>query len=97
MTSEGLFENRIGILQNAATHPASYAGLTRVSITLRKSLSKEMDGRVKPGHDELRDAPKQSQCLRSELLRASKDGSTLKPILRDAAKRPLLIETRYAR
>jgi hypothetical protein len=44
---------------------ASYAGLTRlrgrspfgaakacVSITLRKSLSKNMDGRVKPGHDE---------------------------------------------
>jgi uncharacterized protein YggE len=31
---------------------ASYAGLTRVSITLRKKLSKWMDGRVKPGNDE---------------------------------------------
>jgi hypothetical protein len=27
--------------------------VTRVSITLRKSLAKKMDGRVKPGHDEL--------------------------------------------
>jgi len=25
--------------------------LTRASITLRKNLSKKMDGRVKPGHD----------------------------------------------
>jgi hypothetical protein len=33
-------------------HTASYAGLTRVSITLRKSLSKRMDCRVKPGNDE---------------------------------------------
>jgi hypothetical protein len=30
---------------------ASYAGLTRVSITLRKSLGKRMDHRVKPGDD----------------------------------------------
>jgi hypothetical protein len=30
----------------------SYAGLTRVSINLRKSLSKKMDCRVKPGNDE---------------------------------------------
>jgi len=32
--------------------PASYAGLTRVSIALPKSLSKMMDHRVKPGDDE---------------------------------------------
>jgi hypothetical protein len=38
--------------RDAATHTASYAGLTRVSITLRKSLSKRMDCRVKPGNDE---------------------------------------------
>jgi hypothetical protein len=31
----------------------SYAGLTRVSINLQKSLAKKMDGRVKPGHDDL--------------------------------------------
>jgi hypothetical protein len=31
---------------------SSYAGLTRVSILLQKSLTKVMDGRVKPGHDE---------------------------------------------
>jgi hypothetical protein len=30
---------------------ASYAGLTRVSIRLRKSLSSRMDCRVKPGND----------------------------------------------
>jgi hypothetical protein len=29
----------------------SYAGLTRVSIQLRKSLAKQMDCRVKPGND----------------------------------------------
>jgi hypothetical protein len=29
----------------------SYAGLTRVSINLRKNLSKWMDCRVKPGND----------------------------------------------
>jgi hypothetical protein len=28
--------------------------LTRVSINLHKSLSKKMDGRVKPGHDAMR-------------------------------------------
>jgi hypothetical protein len=33
------------------THTASYAGLTRVSIDLRKSLSMRMDCRVKPGND----------------------------------------------
>jgi hypothetical protein len=34
--------------------PSSYAGLTRVSINLRKAyFSKKMDGRVKPGHDGL--------------------------------------------
>jgi hypothetical protein len=31
----------------------SYAGLTRVSIHLRKGDAKGMDGRVKPGHDDL--------------------------------------------
>jgi hypothetical protein len=32
---------------------ASCAGLTRVSISFAKNpFSKEMDGRVKPGHDE---------------------------------------------
>jgi hypothetical protein len=30
---------------------ASYAGLTRVSIDLRETLSKRMDSRVKPGYD----------------------------------------------
>jgi len=33
----------------SATYSASYAGLTRVSITLQKSPSKKMDCRVKPG------------------------------------------------
>src|SRR4051812_31076502 len=36
----------------SAKYSASYAGLTRVSIDLRKSLSKWMDCRVKPGNDE---------------------------------------------
>jgi hypothetical protein len=36
----------------AASSAPSYAGLTRVSFTLRRSLSKKMDGRVKPGHNE---------------------------------------------
>jgi hypothetical protein len=31
----------------------SYAGLTRVSIILQKNFLKLMDGRVKPGHDEV--------------------------------------------
>jgi hypothetical protein len=44
-----------GFEQDAATNSASYAGLTRVSITLRKSLSKRMDCRVKPGNDEWRE------------------------------------------
>jgi hypothetical protein len=52
-------------MRERTTHTPSYAGLTRVSIHLRKSLSrgwmrgssprmtkKSMDGRVKPGHDE---------------------------------------------
>jgi hypothetical protein len=30
---------------------SSCAGLTRASIPLQKTLSKKMDGRVKPGHD----------------------------------------------
>ena len=34
--------------------PLSYAGLTRVSINLRKSVfSKKMDGAIKPRHDGL--------------------------------------------
>ena len=36
----------------STSHTASYAGLTRVSITLHKTLSKRMDCRVKPGNDE---------------------------------------------
>ena len=36
---------------DAATYSASYAGLTRVSITLRETLAKRMDCRVKPGND----------------------------------------------
>jgi len=48
-----LFEStKSEIEPDAATYTASYAGLTRVSITLRKSLSKWMDCRVKPGNDE---------------------------------------------
>jgi hypothetical protein len=50
---------RVSILRDAAKTPllrmrerASYAGLTRVSITPCKSLTKKMDCRVKPGHDE---------------------------------------------
>src|SRR4051812_2157628 len=48
---------------NAATHAPSYAGLTRVSITLAKSsffaksLSKRMDCRVKPCNDDGRPCP----------------------------------------
>ncbi len=34
-----------------ATAQSSYAGLTRVSITLQKTFSKRMDCRVKPGND----------------------------------------------
>src|SRR4051812_21177685 len=40
-------------IKQAHTLSASYAGLTRGSITLRKSLSKLMDARVKPAHDEV--------------------------------------------
>jgi hypothetical protein len=32
---------------------SSYAGSTRVSIDLQKSLAKKLDGRVWPGHDEM--------------------------------------------
>jgi hypothetical protein len=42
-------------------HIPSYAGLTRVSITLQKTLAKKMDCRVKPGNDD-RDGGIQ-QCL----------------------------------
>jgi len=31
---------------------SSYAGLTRVSITLQKTLAKKMDCRLKPGNDD---------------------------------------------
>ncbi|WP_375415416.1 hypothetical protein, partial [uncultured Bradyrhizobium sp.] len=42
------------ILQDAATHAASTAGLTRVSIALGKRLLRSrMDCRVKPGNDDL--------------------------------------------
>src|SRR3954469_9823200 len=37
---------------------ASCAGLTRASITLRKTLSKKMDCRVKPGNDAGREIPR---------------------------------------
>jgi hypothetical protein len=47
----GCLKLRIRIERDAATYSASYAGLTRVSITLRKSLSKRMDCRVEPGND----------------------------------------------
>jgi hypothetical protein len=49
----------------SATHSASYAGLTRVSITLQKSLSKKMDCRVEPGNDarsRVRDAVLCCEC-----------------------------------
>jgi hypothetical protein len=36
----------------ALLEDASYAGLTRVSVDLQESVSKQMDGRVKPGHDD---------------------------------------------
>jgi hypothetical protein len=36
---------------SVSTLAASCAGLTRASIILRKSLSKRMDCRVKPGND----------------------------------------------
>src|ERR1700704_2810776 len=41
-------------LRRAGTVPdtMSYAGLTRVSIALQKTLPSKMDGWVKPGHDE---------------------------------------------
>jgi hypothetical protein len=39
-------------MRERAPHTPSYAGLTRVSITLHKTLSKRMDCRVKPGNDE---------------------------------------------
>jgi hypothetical protein len=41
-----------GEMRDRTQHTPSYAGLTRVSITLRESLSKRMDARVKPAHDE---------------------------------------------
>jgi hypothetical protein len=36
-------------------HTSSYAGLTRVSIALHKSLRKRMDCRVEPGNDDEED------------------------------------------
>jgi hypothetical protein len=42
---------RLARFANASTLSASCAGLTRASIHLRKSLSKRMDCRVKPGND----------------------------------------------
>jgi hypothetical protein len=48
-----LFENlNSEIFAQASQHtPASYAGLTRVSIHFEKTLPKKMDCRVKPGND----------------------------------------------
>ena len=43
--------------QDVATYSSSYAGLTRVSITLRRSFLKRMDCRVKPGNDEFLRVP----------------------------------------
>jgi hypothetical protein len=40
-------------LARAIYENSSYAGLTRVSINLQESVTKKMDGRVKPGHDDL--------------------------------------------
>jgi hypothetical protein len=51
--SRGRDTRRLDCGAEAGNKKASYAGLTRVSITLHKSLSKKMDGRVKPGHDVL--------------------------------------------
>jgi hypothetical protein len=42
-------------MRDRTQHTASYAGLTRVSINLRKSLPKKMDCRVKPGNDDEED------------------------------------------
>jgi hypothetical protein len=39
-------------MRERAPHTPSYAGLTRVSIPLRKILLKRMDCRVKPGNDD---------------------------------------------
>src|SRR5882762_7531474 len=39
---------------------SSYAGLTRVSITLHETLAKAMDCRVKPGNDYVDDAARAS-------------------------------------
>jgi hypothetical protein len=65
MQRPGCLKLWIGNEQDSAIYSASRAGLTRLrgrsrfgeakaraSIILRKSLSKRMDGRVKPGHDE---------------------------------------------
>jgi len=41
-----------GLREPGRVLKSSYAGLTRVSIYLHKTLAKKMDGRVKPGHDE---------------------------------------------
>src|SRR6185437_12692414 len=51
-------EHRIDRFQHAASLPlilfnSSYAGLTRVSIFFGRAFESEMDGRVKPGHDEM--------------------------------------------
>ena len=46
-------------IEKCGKNAASCAGLTRASINLRKSLSKRMDCRVKPGNDdEMRECSK---------------------------------------
>ncbi len=46
----GTYDRYMG--RNRTVQYMSYAGLTRVSINLRKTLSKTMDCRVKPGNDD---------------------------------------------
>jgi hypothetical protein len=59
-------------LASVSTFPVSCAGLTRASIHLRKSLSKKMDCRVKPGNDEAcRVKPGNDEACRVKL---GKDG-----------------------
>jgi hypothetical protein len=45
--------DQLASFATASTLSAPCAGLTRASIILRKSLTKRMDCRVKPGNDEL--------------------------------------------
>jgi len=65
---------------------SSYAGLTRVSIKLHKNLTKRMDGRVKPGHDELM----RSKPPTPPLARALQTFSTAPPLSAHPLKPPRL-------